>query len=449
MPSWDLVRVFDDQWSLRCLTTGATLHTKLITVRQELLHERQRLLAVVFCLLLSPQGNTTAGRSVDHACMPCLPGFFCPIEGLTYAALRMCSSGSYCPSRSILPTACPAGFFQPESGMTSVAACQVCPAGFFCPRNTSSYTENICEPGYVCPTGSETGHQVPCPAGEDADYYIVASIVVSYSNRSSRYQVVLKNSFSTRELCCIILVALHLILFFEFSCYSTESQTKLPTGTYSNRSGVKRTSQCNNCTVGHYCPQATVQPIPCQPGTFGPLMRSVSASNCRECLAGWACETSAIYAMTTRCAPGHYCPRGTSSATQYPCPAGYFTNFTNLTSVDQCTECPAGFACWRGAVQPSMDCSPGYACPAGTSPATMTPCPAGTYSASYNLEATSDCSECDAGYFCSGGETAPSGSCLQGRYCPGGDSIGTACPAGIFQCNNWLLLLFHICENLP
>lgn len=228
-------------------------------------------------------GNTTAGRNIDHACTPCLPGFYCPIQGLTFATLRPCINGSYCPARSILPTACPAGYFNPEIGSTIVSACRVCPAGYFCPKNTSSFTENLCKPGYVCPAGSEVADRVPCPSG-----------------------------------------------------------------TYSNQTNLARISQCTNCTVGHYCPSGSANPVPCSPGTYNPLQRGVDAANCRDCDAGFACENWAMYTMTISCAPGHYCPPGTSSAVQHPCPPGYFSNFTNLTSVNQCSECPAGYASVSG-----------------------------------------------------------------------------------------------------
>ena len=68
-------------------------------------------------------GNTTAGRSADHACAPCPPGYYCdgdvvdlvdPIAveaygGTVLATAKLCDRGGYCPERSAEPTLCDAG----------------------------------------------------------------------------------------------------------------------------------------------------------------------------------------------------------------------------------------------------------------------------------------------------------------------------------------------------
>jgi hypothetical protein len=44
-----------------------------------------------------------------------------------------------------------------------------------------------------------------------------------------------------------------------------------------------------------------------------------------------ACPGTGLTAPNETCAEGHYCPAGTTSRTQYPCPAGTYTGSTNLT----------------------------------------------------------------------------------------------------------------------
>eukprot|EP00965_Chrysotila_dentata_P143414 4738378-Pleurochrysis_carterae.AAC.2 len=73
---------------------------------------------------------------------------------------------------------------------------------------------------------------------------------------------------------------------------------------------------------------------------------------------------------TVRALAGNYCPSG--SAAPVPCGAGRFSPFTNLTSENQCQDCPAGFFCPVGAPQP-------------------TPCSAGTYAASENSQRCTPC----------------------------------------------------------
>jgi len=45
------------------------------------------------------------------------------------------------------------------------------------------------------------------------------------------------------------------------------------------------------------------------------------------------------------CAQGHYCPEMTTSPDQYPCPAGTFTNRSDLFHESECEQCTAGYYC--------------------------------------------------------------------------------------------------------
>ena len=67
------------------------------------------------------------------------------------------------------------------------------------------------------------------------------------------------------------------------------------------------------------------------------------------------------------CGQGHYCPLGTQHKTQWPCPAGSFTNLTNLHRSEDCYTCTKGYYCVEGTVQPdsSVLCFAGHWCPPG------------------------------------------------------------------------------------
>ncbi len=92
--------------------------------------------------------------------------------------------------------------------------------------------------------------------------------------------------------------------------------------------------------------------------------------------------------------------------------------------------CNAGYFCKEGAVvgTPETDptggnrygpCPAGYYCPIGT--AEPIPCPAGTYSATTNLNAEGDCTPCTAGKYCPNeGQTAATLDCDAGYFCPAG-----------------------------
>jgi len=99
------------------------------------------------------------------------------------------------------------------------------------------------------------------------------------------------------------------------------------------------------------------------------------------CPEGFACgyATGVILNPPLNCAVGHYCPAGTASATQFACPNGTYTNRTDLSSASQCTDCPAGSYCSGGMSAPDAACAAGYYCPINTDYATKFPCPAGTH----------------------------------------------------------------------
>ena len=69
------------------------------------------------------------------------------------------------------------------------------------------------------------------------------------------------------------------------------------------------------CRPGHYCPTATVWPLACPAGTINALTGQDAARDCVTTPAGYyTVEGAANY--TGLCAPGHYCPAGSSGPTQ-------------------------------------------------------------------------------------------------------------------------------------
>lgn len=46
------------------------------------------------------------------------------------------------------------------------------------------------------------------------------------------------------------------------------------------------------CPEGFYCPEGTVQPVPCKPGTFS---AATHATQCEPCLPGWFCLSGFLY----------------------------------------------------------------------------------------------------------------------------------------------------------
>lgn len=107
---------------------------------------------------------------------------------------------------------------------------------------------------------------------------------------------------------------------------------------------------CKTCPIGYYCPPASVVPIPCPKGRFSRLQGLGTLNECRSCTAGMACPKEAMTDPLERCAAGHFCPAGSilPNATLNACPAGYYTDYHNLTHARECTLCPERQSCEKG-----------------------------------------------------------------------------------------------------
>lgn len=111
------------------------------------------------------------------------------------------------------------------------------------------------------------------------------------------------------------------------------------------------------------------------------------------------------------CPQGYYCPIGVlGSDNKIQCPAGTFSNDTNLSELDECAPCPPGKYCPIGTTDPTvsgLDCTAGYYCVYGSTSAT----PSGTY-------VIGDLNN---------------GACPQGYYCLAGAIAPTPCPVGTYR----------------
>lgn len=158
-----------------------------------------------------------------------------------------------------------------------------------------------------------------------------------------------------------------------------------------------------------------------------------------DCPPSYICsgEGSSVYEKIA-CALGHYCPAGTNSSTQYPCPPGTYSNSYEAIAKSDCILCPRGFACGEGCtINDFLICEPGHYCPRGTASvfnevanayeATMYPCPAGTYREKEEARRIQDCIPCDHGSYCLSGTAIPD-LCPAGYYCPLGTKFDKEYP---------------------
>ncbi|CAN2388099.1 hypothetical protein PRIEUP_LOCUS14825, partial [Pristimantis euphronides] len=300
----------------------------------------------------------------------------------------VCPSGYYCPAGSVTPHPCPAGSYSNTSANIGPEACVLCEPGYFCDR-----------PGLASPNG-------PCDEG----YYCTGASVSPYP--------------------------------------------------------PEVTSSGGPCPVGHFCPQGSHIPQACPAGTLTQYLRQASCSECPE---GFYCPVQST--NTTICPEGYYCPRRTEFPEQYPCPRGTYSGSKGATDIGTCLPCPPGLFCSRlGLGRPEGFCAPGWFCPAGSTsdkPVDFLEipgpeissnlsrynrmCPRGTFcpqGSSYPIPCTpgkycaspaldSESGFCDSGFYCSMGSFIPNPRdggmgdiCPPGHFCVEGSSSPSPCPPG-------------------
>lgn len=350
----------------------------------------------------------------------CSAGFYC-LEGASSPTPRdrvtgaVCPTGYYCPIGSQMPTPCDPGYYQSAQGKSAVSDCIICPAGFYCADRASPSISGICSAGYYCPVGQIT----PTPVAYICD-----------------------------------------IAFFCPANSGTQNPCVL--GTYQNQIGQ---SSCKTCPAGFYCDMNESTPHLCPIGYMCPAGSSSTSkiacgdgqyqpfqgqSSCLTCPMGYKCGTGPV-TVPTICPIYSYCVEGTNDPAPF-CPSGKYTDKTGLQSKDECMPCPVGKYCTNGRVQ--ADCEPGYYCISGVNTPTPdsytnsgygqpcpegyyceigttlpTPCPSGKFRTATTGKTASDCSDCQAGYYCIMNDPVPK-VCPSGHYCPAGSDTPIPCPAG-------------------
>ena len=72
----------------------------------------------------------------------------------------------------------------------------------------------------------------------------------------------------------------------------------------SNSSTPNLDSDGDECPTGQYCPSGSVQPTACPPGTYNPTTRRESVDQCTNCTAGYYCSEYNMTAAGPQCDTG-------------------------------------------------------------------------------------------------------------------------------------------------
>eukprot|EP01022_Parablepharisma_sp_SALTPOND_P023128 TRINITY_DN47_c0_g6_i1.p1 TRINITY_DN47_c0_g6~~TRINITY_DN47_c0_g6_i1.p1 ORF type:complete len:4331 (-),score=484.04 TRINITY_DN47_c0_g6_i1:2741-15733(-) len=395
--------------------------------------------------------------ALSSDCGPCPAGYFCP---LGTSEPRPCPIGYYCGPAIKTPTKCPPGYFGSSPLLRDLSQCIKCWSGRFCSVAGLSFPDGRCDPGYYCkegsavpnPTDDLAGNLCPaggvCPAGSKAPQPCPPG---KYSKTAGM------KSVSECETCtegnyCIGEVKNGVSGQCKAGYYCTpgsKTETEMP------------------AQPGHYTGPGAFAEVECAAGTYTPDPATVT---CTQCPAGYRCPSTGNTGVFEDCPAGKYCGLGSTTGTD--CPAGTYSPIKNLHAESGCTKCPPGKYCVGGQSTTSGDCSGGYYCDGGDSTSTpptkkcpagsycppgsarSIPCPVGTFNSNEEESSSTACKactagsycgktgladvegECDEGYYCDGGDTAPrptSKRCAKGQKCPKGSVEAKDCPAGTYQ----------------
>ena len=350
-----------------------------------------------------------AGTPLDTS-FPCPAGTYSDALNLkTLEECIKCPTGSYCLAASEAPTACPEGTYSPFEntegpGPGSAPECLECTAGSRCPLESSTPIE--CGIGSHSSSGATICSQ--CPAG-----HFCASATTSTTT---------------------------MMLDVTTWGATNEPGGQCFGGTFCEAgTSVVPTLTEFPCPAGSYCLTATIEPEPCPAGTYNSLEKMATLEKCEETPGGYYTLLGAVSFSENNCSPGYFCPPGSTSSTEVPCPRKFYRSEPNGAEEADCSQCVSGSYCPE-ATSELIPCPLGRYCPTGSEEST--PCPTSTFGSSKELKKYEDCTPCTGGMFCDGpGLSVPRGPCDAGYYCTSGSStstpatdsgMGGLCPVGSY-----------------
>ena len=362
-----------------------------------------------------PSSYTAAPCQGGQQQNPCVQCAALPVAvGLLYVDGSGCALGcaaGYAYASANTCVACPAGTYQPTTGITSMgSSCPSCAAGTYSDATTASACL-ACAPGWRSPIQGASAC-VPCEAGKFAN--------VSGANACAACPA---NAYAPAGATACVVCPLETPIAINGDTCVAPSGASCPAGFFR----LPNTTLCAGCPEGTYCPAGNSSaPFLCPSGTPPAPRLSASAAACK---AG---------------APGAW---RTVAGDPVPCPAYTSTyNLTGATSSAWCYPLRGYYGLPGVAAQPCpydaycpppartfTKCPPAtpFAPLLSTSAANCTnsmrqPCRPGYY-VPWNALSTAACLLCPNGSYCLG-QTWPNGTRIPSQTASGSNVL--ACPSG-------------------
>lgn len=170
----------------------------------------------------------------------------------------VCPAGFYCPEGTGFDLrGCPEGTYGPDPGYWTVSQCRQCDGGHYCSSRNGTAVSGPCQEGYYCTHGNASPQPLSQAAGKQTSlsrmHFWARGNVVKYGFFSQDW--IVRDRWG-------VAVVFHQLCYFgmvdKWQLFSVSPGEGGP------------------CPAGHYCPEATVHPLPCPRGTFSNLTKLVS-----------------------------------------------------------------------------------------------------------------------------------------------------------------------------
>lgn len=259
------------------------------------------------------------------------------VSGTTTVVNGLCPAGHYCPQGAAVPTPCPLGSYNPTAG---AAECIPCDPGHYCGLLGLTAAGPRCAAGFYCKLGAKTAAPAegatggPCPAGQHCPAGSAIPLACPDGTRTTAAAQGTCPACAAGKSC-----RGGLIVSCDNYRYCSESENAAypygrlcPAGTYllPDARGTASASGCTACPAGKYC-------------RAGRVAGDCAAGYICSAAAPSPTPTGASGSSAYACPIGYYCPQGTESPKR--CASGLYTYNTGARQKEECSTCQGGYWC--------------------------------------------------------------------------------------------------------